>query len=118
MELVEGKKELEGTEKKKVALLILRQFIQNKVKDYDNLEKLFDKSIDLAVRVSKNGLEKIKFSSETISDTKSAFNLIYSSTMTKINELYPSADDIINNIIIIIHYNKNIYINFFIISKK
>lgn len=98
MEIVECKKELQGEEKKRVALLILRQFIQDKVKDYDNLEKLFDKAIDLAVKVSKDGLEKIKFSSEIITETKSAFNLIYASTMSKINETYPLADDIINNI--------------------
>lgn len=98
MEIVECKKELQGEEKKRVALLILRQFIQDKVKDYDNLEKIFDKAIDLAVKVSKDGLEKIKFSSEIITETKSAFNLIYASTMSKINETYPLADDIINNI--------------------
>ncbi len=98
MEIVEKKKEINGQEKKKVALIILRKFIENKIKDYDNLEKLFDKAIDLAVKVSKNGLESIKFSSETISESKSAFNMIYASTMSKINESYPLADDIINNI--------------------
>ena len=98
MEIVEKKKEINGQEKKKVALIILRKFIENKIKDYDNLEKLFDKAIDLAVKVSKNGLETIKFSSETISESKSAFNMIYASTMSKINESYPLADDIINNI--------------------
>jgi len=98
MEIVEKKKEINGQEKKKVALIILRKFIENKIKDYDNLEKLFDKAIDLAVKVSKNGLETIKFSSESISESKSAFNMIYASTMSKINESYPLADDIINNI--------------------
>ena len=98
MEIVENKKEITGLEKKRMALLILRKFIQDKVKDYDSLEKLFDKSIDLAVKVSKDGLETIKFNSTMIGDTKSAFNLIYSSTMSKIDEKYPLADDIINNI--------------------
>lgn len=98
MEIVEKKKEIEGPEKKRVALLILRKFIEDKVKDYDNLEKLFDKAIDLAVKVSKEGLENIKLSSETIGDAKSAFNLIYASTMSKINEKYPQTDDIVNNL--------------------
>jgi len=98
MEIVENKKDISGTEKKKVALIILRQFISDKVKDYDNLEKLFDKAIDLAVKVSKNGLESAKFSSETISDAKNAFNIIYASALTKINADYPQADDIINNL--------------------
>lgn len=98
MEIVERKKEISGQEKKRLVLLILRKFIQDKVKDYDNLEKLFDKAIDLCVKVSKDGLETIKFSSETITDTKNAFNLIYSNTMSKIDEKYPIADDIVNNL--------------------
>jgi len=98
MEIVEKKRDIIGADKKKVALTILRKFIADKVIDYDNLEKLFDKSIDLAVKVSKNGLETIKFTSDTIAETKSAFNLIYSSALSKINESYPLADDIINNI--------------------
>jgi len=98
MEIVEKKKEVSGPEKKRLSLLILRKFIQDKIKDYDNLEKLFDKAIDLAVKVSKEGLEKIKFSSDTITETKTAFNLIYQNALSKIEESYPLADDIINNI--------------------
>ena len=98
MEIVEKNKEISGEEKKKISLCILRKFIGDKVKDYDNLEKLFDKAIDLCIKTAKDGMGKIKLSSEMIGDTKSAFNLIYSSTMSKIDEKYPLADDIINNI--------------------
>jgi len=98
MEIVEKKKEIQGEDKKKLALIILKKFINDKVKDYDNLEKLFDKAIDLAVKVSKDGLETIKLNSDTISQSKEAFNIIYNSALSKVNEQYPLADDIINNI--------------------
>lgn len=98
IENVEKNKDLNGADKKKVALNILRQFLENKVNNYDNLEILLDKSIDYAVNVSKNGFEKIKFSSGLLTDTKTAFNFIYANALSKINEKYPQADDIINHI--------------------
>lgn len=98
MEIVEKNKEISGTEKKKISLTVLRGFISDKVKDYDNLEKLFDKAIDLAVNVSKNGLESISFSKEMINDSKTAFNLIYVTVMGKVNEQYKTGEDIVNNI--------------------
>jgi hypothetical protein len=68
------------------------------------LEKLISKAIDFGTNVSKHGINKVIISSITITDTKAAFNLIYSSTMSKINEKYPLADDIINNLFDIAQY--------------
>jgi hypothetical protein len=104
METVEKKTELSGTEKKKTAMAILKSFMENRVNNWLELEKLISKAIDFASNVSKNGINKIVISSITITDTKAVFNLIYSSTMTKINEKYPLADDIINNLFDITKY--------------
>jgi len=98
MEIVEGKKEIKGEDKKKIVLSILKQFLEKRVENYDKLEVLIVKAIDLAVNVSKNGLEKIKINSDTITESKAAFNLIYSTTLSKIEEKYPLADDIMNNL--------------------
>lgn len=99
MESVEKKKELSGDEKKKTAMSVLKQFMEKRVNNWSELEKLISKAIDFGVDVSKNGgLGKVIISSITINDTKAAFNLIYSSTMSKINEKYPLADDIMNNL--------------------
>jgi len=97
MELAEGERNLTGTEKKQVALTILRKFVKNRVNNWSELEKLLSKTIDFAVDVSINGINKVKLTSNTIKETKTAFNLIYSSTMSQINAKYPLADDIINN---------------------
>lgn len=104
MEIVEKKKELSGTEKKKTAMAILKSFIESRVNNWSELEKLISKAIDFGIDVSKHGISKIIISSITIKDTKAAFNLIYSSTMSKINEKYPLADDIINNLFDIAKY--------------
>jgi DNA-binding protein len=104
MEAVEKKTELSGAEKKKTAMAILKSFMENRVNNWLELEKLISKAIDFASNVSKNGINKVVISSITISDTKAVFNLIYSSTMTKINEKYPLADDIINNLFDITKY--------------
>ena len=102
--LVESKTGLSGEEKKKLALSILRQFIQSKISTYDDIEKQISKSIDFAVKVSKEGFGELKIMSTTISDLKTGFNFIYSSAMSKIDEKYPTTDDIINNLFdIIIH---------------
>ena len=98
MEIAEQKTVLSGPEKKSVVIAVLRSFLETRVTNYPQLEILISKSIDLAVNVTKNGLSEIKFSSETISQSKSAFNLIYENTMSKIEEKYPLTDDIINNI--------------------
>jgi len=98
MEIAEQKTVLSGPEKKSVVIAVLRSFLETRVNNYPQLEILISKSIDLAVNVTKNGLSEIKFSSETISQSKSAFNLIYENTMSKIEEKYPLTDDIINNI--------------------
>jgi len=104
IELVEGKIGLSGSQKKNLALSILRQFLESKMSKYDEIEKQISKSIDFAVKVSKEGFGEIKIMSSTISDLKTGFNLIYSSTMSKIEEKYPLADDIINNLFdIVIH---------------
>jgi hypothetical protein len=104
IELVEGKTTLSGTEKKNLALSILRQFLESKISNYDEIEKQISKSIDFAVKVSKEGFGEIKIMSTTISDIKTGFNFIYSSTMSKIDEKYPATDDIINNFFdVIIH---------------
>ena len=104
IELVEGKTTLSGTEKKNLSLSILRQFLESKISNYDEVEKQISKSIDFAVKVSKEGFGEIKIMSTTISDIKTGFNFIYSSTMSKIDEKYPETDDIINNLFdIIIH---------------
>jgi len=104
MEIVEKKTELSGAEKKKIAMAILKSFIESRVNNWLELEKLISKAIDFGIDVSKNGLSKVIISSITIKDTKAAFQLIYSSTMSKINEKYPLADDIINNLFDIAKY--------------
>jgi hypothetical protein len=104
IELVEGKVGLSGTQKKSLALSILRQFLETKIPNYNQVETQISKSIDFAIKVSKDGFGEIKIMSSTISDIKTGFNFIYSSTMSKIEEKYPLADDIINNLFdIIIH---------------
>jgi hypothetical protein len=97
IELVEGKVGLSGTQKKSLALSILRQFLETKITNYNQIETQISKSIDFAIKVSKEGFGEIKIMSSTISDIKTGFNFIYSSTMSKIEEKYPLADDIINN---------------------
>ena len=104
MEAVEKKTELSGAEKKKTAMSILKSFMESRVNNWLELEKLISKAIDFGSSVSKNGINKVIISSITITDTKAAFNLIYSSTMSKINEKYPLADDIINNLFDIAQY--------------
>jgi len=104
IELVEGKVGLSGTQKKSLALSILRQFLESKIPNYKQVETQISKSIDFTIKVSKEGFGEIKIMSSTISDIKTGFNFIYSSTMSKIEEKYPLADDIINNLFdIIIH---------------
>jgi hypothetical protein len=98
MEAMEKKTELSGAEKKKTAMAILKSFMENRVNNWLKLEKLISKAIDFGADVSKNGINKVVISSIRVTDTKAAFNLIYSSTMSKINEKYPLADDIINNL--------------------
>ena len=104
MEAVEKKTELSGAEKKKTAMAILKSFMESRVNNWLELEKLISKAIDFGSSVSKNGINKVVISSITITDTKAVFNLIYSSTMSKINEKYPLADDIINNLFDIAKY--------------
>jgi hypothetical protein len=104
MEAVEKKTELSGAEKKNTAMAILKSFMESRVNNWLELEKLISKAIDFGTDVSKNGINKVIISSITITDTKAAFNLIYSSTMSKINEKYPLADDIINNLFDIAQY--------------
>ena len=104
IELVEGKVGLSGTQKKSLALSILRQFLESKIPNYNQVETQISKSIDFAIKVSKDGFGEIKIMSSTITDIKTGFNFIYSSTMSKIEEKYPLADDINNNLFyIIIH---------------
>lgn len=104
IELVEGKVGLSGTQKKSLALSILRQFLETKIPNYNQVETQISKSIDFSIKVSKEGFGEIKIMSSTISDMKTGFNFIYSSTMSKIEEKYPLADDIINNLFdIVIH---------------
>jgi hypothetical protein len=104
MEAVEKKTELSGAEKKKTAMAILKSFMESRVNNWLELEKLISKAIDFGTNVSKNGISKVVISSITVTDTKAAFNLIYSSTMSKINDKYPLADDIINNLFDIAQY--------------
>ena len=104
MEAMEKKTELSGAEKKKTAMAILKSFMESRVNNWLELEKLISKAIDFGADVSKNGINKVIISSITVTDTKAAFNLIYSSTMSKINEKYPLADDIINNLFDIAQY--------------
>ena len=104
MEAVEKKTELSGDEKKKTAMAILKSFMESRVNNWLELEKLISKAIDFGTDVSKNGINKVVISSITITDTKAAFNLIYSSTMSEINKKYPVADDIINNLFDIAKY--------------
>lgn len=104
IELVEGKVGLSGTQKKSLALSILRQFLETKIPNYTQIETQISKSIDFTIKVSKEGFGEIKIMSSTISDIKTGFNFIYSSTISKIEEKYPLADDIINNLFdIVIH---------------
>lgn len=104
IELVEGKVGLSGTQKKSLALSILHQFLESKIPNYTQLETQISKSIDFTIKVSKEGFGEIKIMSSTISDIKTGFNFIYSSTMSKIEEKYPLTDDIINNLFdIVIH---------------
>jgi hypothetical protein len=104
MEAVEKKTELSGAEKKKTAMAILKNFMESRVNNWLELEKLISKAIDFGTDVSKNGINKVVISSITITDTKAAFNLIYSSTMSEINKKYPLTDDIINNLFDIAKY--------------
>jgi len=104
IELVEGKVGLSGTQKKSLSLSILRQFLESKMTNYNQIETQISKSIDFTIKVSKEGFGEIKIMSSTISDIKTGFNFIYSSTMSKIEEKYPLADDIINNLFDIIIY--------------
>jgi hypothetical protein len=85
-------------------MAILKSFMESRVNNWLELEKLISKAIDFGTDVSKHGINKVIISSITITDTKAAFNLIYSSTMSKINEKYPLADDIINNLFDIAQY--------------
>lgn len=104
IELVEEKTGLSGIQKKSLALSILRKFLESKMTNYNQIETQISKSIDFTIKVSKEGFGEIKIMSTTISDIKTGFNFIYSSTMSKIEEKYPLADDIINNLFeIIIH---------------
>ncbi len=104
IELVEEKVGLSGIQKKNLALSILRQFLESKIPNYNQVETQISKSIDFTIKVSKEGFGEIKIMSSTILDIKTGFNFIYSSTMSKIEEKYPLADDIINNLFdIIIH---------------
>jgi len=104
IELVEGKIGLSGTQKKSLSISILRQFLESKIPNYNQVETQISKSIDFAIKVSKEGFGEIKIMSSTISDIKTGFNFIYSSTMSKIEEKYPFSDDIINNLFdIVIH---------------
>jgi hypothetical protein len=104
IELVEGKVGLSGTQKKSLSLSILRQFLETKIPNYTQIEIQINKSIDFVIKVSKEGFGEIKIMSSTITDIKTGFNFIYSSTMSKIEEKYPLADDIINNLFdIVIH---------------
>jgi hypothetical protein len=104
IELVEEKTGLSGTKKKSLALSILRKFLESKMTNYNQIETQISKSIDFTIKVSKEGFGEIKIMSSIISDIKTGFNFIYSSTMSKIEEKYPLADDIINNLFeIIIH---------------
>ena len=104
IELVEGKVGLSGTQKKNLALSILRQVLETKIPNYNQIETQISKSIDFTIKVSKEGFGEIKIMSSTITDIKTGFNFIYSSTMSKIEEKYPLADDIINNLFdIVIH---------------
>ena len=104
IELVEEKTGLSGTKKKSLALSILRKFLESKMTNYTQIETQISKSIDFTIKVSKEGFGEIKIMSSIISDIKTGFNFIYSSTMSKIEEKYPLADDIINNLFeIIIH---------------
>lgn len=98
MEIVGRQRTLRGGEKKRVAMVILRKFMEKRVKNWENLEPLISKAIDLGVSVSRNGIDKIKITSVTIKESKTAFNLIYSSALSNINAKYPEADDIINNL--------------------
>jgi len=104
MEAMEKKTELSGAEKKKTAMAILKSFMESRVNNWLELEKLISKAIDFGTDVTKNGINKVIISSITVTDTKAAFNLIYSSTMSKINEKFPLADDIINNLFDIAKY--------------
>lgn len=97
IELVEEKTGLSGTKKKSLALSILRKFLESKMTNYNQIETQISKSIDFTIKVSKEGFGEIKIMSSIISDIKTGFNFIYSSTMSKIEEKYPLADDIINN---------------------
>lgn len=105
IELVEGKVGLSGIQKKNLALSILRQFLESKIPNYNQIETQISKSIDFTIKVSKEGFGEIKIMSSTILDIKTGFNFIYSSTMSKIEEKYPLADDIINNLFDIIIHN-------------
>ena len=98
MELVEKKRNLSGAEKKNVVLVILRKFLESRVNNWEQLEKLLSSTIDFSVSVAKNGINKVKITSATIVESKTAFNLIYSSTMSQIAQKYPEADDIVNNL--------------------
>lgn len=104
IEFAEKKKELSGIVKKNTVMIILKKFIEKRVTNWEELEKIISKTIDFSIDISKNGINKIIVSSIAISDTKSAFNLIYSNTISKINEKYPLADDIINNLFDITKY--------------
>jgi len=104
MEAMEKKTELSGAEKKRTAMAILKSFMESRVNNWLELEKLISKAIDFGTDVTKNGINKVIISSITVTDTKAAFNLIYSSTMSKINEKFPLADDIINNLFDIAKY--------------
>ena len=104
IELVEKKRTLSGTEKKNVVLLILRKFLESRVNNWSQLEKLLSSAIDFSVDVAKNGINKLKITSATVEESKTAFNLIYSSTMSQIAQKYPEADDIVNNLFDIAKY--------------
>ena len=66
IELVEEKTTLSGIEKKNLSLSILRQFLESKMKNYDEIEKQISKSIDFTIKVSKEGFGEIKIMSSTI----------------------------------------------------
>ena len=68
IELVEGKVGLSGIQKKSLALSILRQFLESKIPNYTQVEIQISKSIDFAIKVSKEGFGEIKIMSSTITD--------------------------------------------------
>ena len=97
MSFMGTKKTLEGGEKKQVVLMVIKLFFEKSGLELSKYQSLIEKSIDFAVKLSKEKTIKIK-KDKVVDDIKKTFNDVYGLLCSEIESKYPQADDVINNI--------------------